>query len=663
MALSPQTQKNPTSSSQSSTREQTQEQFRQYLRQADKFIKEQHFTQAKQELVEAKKLDPSNPFIIAFEERIAMFEKGIPPKTPIVAKPLPEPIELPVQPLPAEVVEAPVDREAIERKIREKVEEEYKIRFTKELRRAEEHAAKILDEERAKLESQRHALNIKYEQQLDEIRQRLEGEYRAKLADEISHAEARLKEQSESKLHMMEEELKTQLTLSHATEIREMEGKLRHEHELLLERERASFQEREQSMKAQFDRRLQDELKSTESVVREQTQQQQQEEQNKQRNQMMEELQAALHKEREASKIEYDALKKKMEESYLAEQQKLTGEHQRRLEEEIQTMRQRETEEFERKCVAVRQNVEEELRASFDQQISAERRRLHEEAETMIETEKKRLHDEYSEKLDHQESNIKSMRTALQKEMESSFLKRMEQIADLLLYASTKTEPGKHTTLDDYVKNMPIAQAEIYYITGRPDENVIESPYLEAFREKGYEVLIMTDDIDDIIMLGLQEYKGKKIKSVVKGDISLDAAGQADKKKAQGKFEKLIARIKEQLKDEVKDVRLSGRLKDSACCLVADEGGLDPQMEKLLKSMGQDVPSGKRVLEINPDHQVFSAMNDLIEKGGQDELVKEYIGLLYDQALLLEGSKVKEPAAFAKAMARLMSENARRHAA
>lgn len=240
---------------------------------------------------------------------------------------------------------------------------------------------------------------------------------------------------------------------------------------------------------------------------------------------------------------------------------------------------------------------------------------------------------------------------------------RKEQIADLLLFRSTKTESGKYTTLDDYVKNMPIAQAEIYYITGRPDENVIESPYLEAFREKGYEVLIMTDDIDDIIMLGLGEYKGKKIKSVVKGDISLDKDNQAEKKKAEGKFEKLIARIREQLKDEVKDVRLSGRLKDSACCLVSDEGGLDPQMEKLLKSMGQDVPAGKRVLEINPDHQVFSAMNDLIEKGGQDELVKEYIGLLYDQALLLEGSKVKEPAAFAKAMARLMSENARRHAA
>lgn len=239
---------------------------------------------------------------------------------------------------------------------------------------------------------------------------------------------------------------------------------------------------------------------------------------------------------------------------------------------------------------------------------------------------------------------------------------RKEQIADLLLFPSTKTESGKYTTFDDYLKSMPIAQSEIYYLTGKPDENVMQSPYLEAFREKGYEVLIMTDDIDDFIMLDLKEYKGKKIKSVTKGDISLDKTEQADKERSKEKFGKLLGLIKEQLKNEVKDVRLSGRLKDSACCLVADEGGLDPQMEKLLKSMGQEVPSDKRVLELNPSHQVFAAMNDLIDKGGNDLILKEYIDLLYNQALLLEGSKVKDPTAFAKAMAKLMLENATQQA-
>ncbi len=239
---------------------------------------------------------------------------------------------------------------------------------------------------------------------------------------------------------------------------------------------------------------------------------------------------------------------------------------------------------------------------------------------------------------------------------------RKEQIADLLLFPSTKTDAGRFTTFEDYLKNMPIAQEEIYYIIGRPEENVLQSPYLEAFREKGYEVLIMTDDIDDVIMSSLQEYKGKKVKSVIKGDISLDKSGDADKRKSKEKFEKLLTMIKNQLKDEVKDVRVSGRLKDSACCLVADAGGLDPQMEKLLKSMGQDVPSDKRILEINAGHQIFGAMNDLLAQGGREEVLKEYIDLLYNQALLLEGSKVKDPAAFAKAMAKLMLENAKQSA-
>jgi len=237
---------------------------------------------------------------------------------------------------------------------------------------------------------------------------------------------------------------------------------------------------------------------------------------------------------------------------------------------------------------------------------------------------------------------------------------RKEQIADLLVFPSVKTETGKVTTLDEYVKNMPLAQTEIYYIAGKADENVLQSPYLEAFRGKGYDVLIMTDDIDDIIMSELQEYKGKKIKSVIKGDINLDKTEPAEKERSKEKFEKLLARIKEQLKDEVKDVRLSGRLTDSACCLVADEGGLDPQMEKMLRAMGQDVPSSKRVLEINPAHGVFAAMNTLLEKGGQDEVLKEYTDLLYNQALLLEGSKLRDPAGFAKSISKLMLEKVTR---
>ncbi|MCK5512007.1 MAG: molecular chaperone HtpG, partial [Thermodesulfovibrionia bacterium] len=237
---------------------------------------------------------------------------------------------------------------------------------------------------------------------------------------------------------------------------------------------------------------------------------------------------------------------------------------------------------------------------------------------------------------------------------------RKEKIADLLLYQSLKKPSDTHITLQEYVDSMKEKQEEIYYITGASRDEAIKSPYLEAFKEKGYDVLIMLDDIDDFIMGNLAEYKGKKLKSVIKGDISLDKTEKAGKREAEKKFRALLELIKHQLKEDVKDVRLSGRLKDTACCLVADEGALDPNMEKLLKAMGQVIPENKRILEINPTHPIFEAMNKVFEKEPKSIVLEEYIRLLYDQALLLEGTKPKDPAAFASAVTRLMLKDVER---
>ena len=233
---------------------------------------------------------------------------------------------------------------------------------------------------------------------------------------------------------------------------------------------------------------------------------------------------------------------------------------------------------------------------------------------------------------------------------------RREAIGELLLFPSTKTDQGKFRTIQDYVDDMKEGQEGIYYITGTSLDEALKSPYLEAFRDKDYEVLIMLDDIDDIIMSQF-EYKGKKFKSVIKGDITLDKSEKDEKEKARKKYAKLLDLIRDLLDDDVKEVRLSGRLKDSACCLVADEGEMDPQMEKLLKSMGQDVPERKRILEINPSHQIFESMNKIFEEDRRSKILEEYTELLYDQALLLEGSKPRDSAAFAKAIAKLMVEN------
>jgi molecular chaperone HtpG len=230
---------------------------------------------------------------------------------------------------------------------------------------------------------------------------------------------------------------------------------------------------------------------------------------------------------------------------------------------------------------------------------------------------------------------------------------RKEAISDLLLYQSMNKPGDTYISLQEYVDTMKEGQEEIYYITGTTYDEIKKSPYLEALKEKGYEVLIMIDEIDDFIAGGL-EYRGKKFKSAIKGDITLDETGKKEKKDAQKKYKAIIELIKDQLKDDVKDVRLSGRLKDTACCLVGDEGDMDPQMEQLLKSMGQNIPQSKRILEINPRHPIFEAMSTLFEKEQKSVVLEEYIRLLYDQALLLEGSRPKDPAAFTRAITKLM---------
>jgi molecular chaperone HtpG len=233
---------------------------------------------------------------------------------------------------------------------------------------------------------------------------------------------------------------------------------------------------------------------------------------------------------------------------------------------------------------------------------------------------------------------------------------RREAIADLLLFHSTSAEKGKFRTLQDYLGSMKPDQEEIYYLTGSSLDELMKSPYLEMFSEKDLEVLILLDDIDDLIFSAF-EYKGKKFKSIVKGEISIDK--QKEDKESKEKFSDLLNFIRDTLKDEVKDVRISGRLKESPCCLVGDEGDIDPRMEKLLKSMGQDVPERKKILEINPQHPIYDTMLRIFRRDKNDSILREYTSLILDQALLLEGSKPKDPVLFIKYISSLMLEHAK----
>ncbi|MDD2557865.1 MAG: molecular chaperone HtpG [Desulfuromonadaceae bacterium] len=234
---------------------------------------------------------------------------------------------------------------------------------------------------------------------------------------------------------------------------------------------------------------------------------------------------------------------------------------------------------------------------------------------------------------------------------------RRETIADLLLFESTHTKAGETTTLSAYVERMPEEQTEIYYITGGDRGSAEASPYLEVFKDKGIEVLIMMDDFDDIIISGLEAYKEKLFQSAIKGDLDL---GEVNKEEQKTEFGDLLELMKEELKDLVADVRISGRLKSSAVCLVAGEHDMDPKMAKMFEAMGQQVPKGQRILEVNPSHDLIARMKQVFAADKESSRLKEYIGLLYDQALLLEGDKPRDPVAFSASIARLMEEGAKK---
>jgi molecular chaperone HtpG len=225
-----------------------------------------------------------------------------------------------------------------------------------------------------------------------------------------------------------------------------------------------------------------------------------------------------------------------------------------------------------------------------------------------------------------------------------------ERLADLLLIESTKTKPAEFTTLAKYVEAMPAEQKEIYYLIGDSREQLDHSPYLEAFNAKGQEVLLLTDAIDEYLASSLNEYKGKRLKAVDKGEAEKDASVEEKLKAAGEKLKGALELLKKKLEADVKDVRLSARLKESAAVLVADDWGMTAHMERLMQRMGRgaELPDNKRILELNPDHPVVAAIQKIAETDALDARIESYGRLLLDQATIAEGSKIKDPAGFAR---------------
>ena len=226
-----------------------------------------------------------------------------------------------------------------------------------------------------------------------------------------------------------------------------------------------------------------------------------------------------------------------------------------------------------------------------------------------------------------------------------------ELLQDLIMFKTSVND--SYLTLKEYTENMKEDQKYIYYASGKNKESILSLPQMDLIKDKEYEVLLFTDDIDEFMVNILMKYNDVEFKNVAQGDLDLIDESETEKfSELEKEKQSLLDIIKESLKDKVSEVKLSKRLKDSPVCLVSGEG-LSMEMEKVLKNMPQnpDVKASK-ILEINPNHDLFKTLEKVNESN--PDKVKEYAKILYSQALLIEGLPLENPVEFSNLMVKLM---------
>jgi len=224
-----------------------------------------------------------------------------------------------------------------------------------------------------------------------------------------------------------------------------------------------------------------------------------------------------------------------------------------------------------------------------------------------------------------------------------------DKIASLLRFTTTKSDGENQTvSLADYIERMGKDQKDIYYVTAETYAAAKGSPHLEIFKQKDIEVLLLSDRVDEWMVNNFNEFEGKNLKSIAKGDLEgLDSkAEKKEKEKAAKGFKKTLKEMQKILDSQVKEVKVSSRLSESPSCLVADENEMGGNMERIMASLGQDVPETKPILEINPTHPLVEKLKTKVDE--------DIVRVLFDQAVLAEGGQLKDPAEFVKRMNKLI---------
>ncbi|WP_018637775.1 molecular chaperone HtpG [Parafrankia elaeagni] len=232
-----------------------------------------------------------------------------------------------------------------------------------------------------------------------------------------------------------------------------------------------------------------------------------------------------------------------------------------------------------------------------------------------------------------------------------------ESILDLLSLASTH-DAAEPTTLRQYVERMKDGQSDIYYMTGESRSLVENSPHIEAFQARGYEVLILTDPVDEVWVERVARYDGRPLQSIAKGQVDLggeeeEQSTDAEREQREQDFSALLSWMAESLREEVREVRLSTRLTTSPACVVGDTHDMTPTLEKMYRAMGQDVPRQKRILELNPTHPLVTGLRKAHEQGAEADadVLAGTAELLYGMAVLAEGGELRDPSRFTRLLA------------
>lgn len=228
-------------------------------------------------------------------------------------------------------------------------------------------------------------------------------------------------------------------------------------------------------------------------------------------------------------------------------------------------------------------------------------------------------------------------------------------ILDIASFESTR-DASEKTTLREYVERMPEGQDSIYYITGASRDKVENSPHIEAFRDKGLEVLLLTDPVDEMWVESVTEFDGKPFQSVTKGKADLDDEEPENAEQQRKDFADLLSWMSTTLQDEVKEVRLSHRLSTSPACIVGDDDDMTPTLEKMYRAMGQQMPPVKRILELNPGHSLVSGLRESYSERGENPELTETAQLVHGMALLAEGGELRDPARFTSLLANRLAQ-------